>query len=126
MDNFKFINDNYGHTGGDTALKELARILMETFRNTDYIARIGGDEFSAILPRCDANATNIIKQKILSVNEKLVNIKDGIKPVSVSVGVAFSSNGYTEELYKNADKALYTVKENGKRGCAIFEEGKAV
>ena len=121
MDNFKYINDNYGHAGGDTALKELARLLTETFRTDDYVARIGGDEFAAILPNCSRQAANIIKQKILSVNEKLVNIKDNIKPVSVSVGVAFSDSGFSEDLFKNADRALYIVKEKGKRGCEIFD-----
>ena len=122
MDNFKYINDNYGHAGGDTALKELARILTETFRTDDYIARIGGDEFAAILPNCNKSVANIIKQKILSVNEKLVNIKDNIKPVSVSVGVAFADEGFNEDLFKNADRALYIVKEKGKRGCEIYDD----
>ena len=122
MDNFKHINDNYGHTGGDTALKELSRILTETFRTEDYVARIGGDEFAAILPNCPRIAAHNIKEKIASVNEKLVNIKDGIKPVSVSVGVAFSDDGFSETLFKNADKALYVVKEKGKRGCEVYEE----
>ncbi|MBB5225545.1 GGDEF domain-containing protein [Treponema ruminis] len=122
MDNFKYINDNYGHAGGDTALQELARILSETFRTDDYVARIGGDEFVVILPNCSRSASNIIKQKILNVNEKLLNIKDNIKPVSVSVGVAFSDEGFTDDLFKKADKALYIVKEKGKRGCEIYEE----
>lgn len=125
MDNFKFINDNFGHTGGDTALQELARILTDTFRTDDYVARIGGDEFAAILPNCGSGAANTIKKKILSVNEQLVNIKDNIKPVSISVGVAFSSSGFSEELFKRADKALYIVKEKGKRGCEIYEENYA-
>ncbi len=125
LDNFKYINDTYGHTGGDTALQELARILLETFRTSDYITRIGGDEFAAILPNCTPDVGNSIKRKILSVNEKLTKIKDNISPVSVSVGIAFSANGFTDELFKNADKALYIVKEQGKRGCVIYEENYA-
>lgn len=125
MDNFKYINDNFGHSGGDIALKELARILTETFRAEDYIARIGGDEFAAILPNCTVKASRIIKKKILAVNEKLLNIQDNIKPVSISVGVAFSEKGFTEDLFKKADKALYIVKEKGKRGCEIYEENYA-
>ncbi|MBD5426612.1 MAG: GGDEF domain-containing protein [Treponema sp.] len=123
MDNFKYINDTYGHAGGDTALKELARILKSTFRKSDYVARIGGDEFAAVLPDYKALTGDIVVQKIASVNEQLANMKDGIKPVSVSVGAAFSPTGYSEELYKKADKALYKTKEQGKRGCHFYEEG---
>ena len=125
LDNFKYINDNYGHAGGDTALKELARILTETFRTDDYVARIGGDEFAVILPQCSSSAVSIIKQKILTINEKLVNITNNIKPVSISVGVAFSEEGFNEELFKRADKALYIVKEKGKRGCEVYEDNYA-
>lgn len=125
MDNFKYINDNFGHAGGDVALKELARILTETFRAEDYIARIGGDEFAAILPNCTVKAARIIKKKILTANEKLLNIQDNIKPVSISVGVAFGAEGFSEDLFKKADKALYIVKEKGKRGCEIYEENYA-
>ena len=121
MDNFKHINDSYGHAGGDTALKELARILSETFREGDYVARVGGDEFAAILPNCSPSAAETIRRKITFVNDELVNIEDGISPVSVSVGVAFSDDGFDEELYKRADKALYKVKEKGKRGCEIYD-----
>ena len=120
LDNFKYINDNYGHAGGDTVLKELARTLSDAFRKEDYIARIGGDEFAAILPDFNPEAANIIKSKIAAVNESLSHMKDGIKPVSISVGAAFSTIGFNDELYKNADKALYVVKEKGKRGCEVY------
>lgn len=124
MDNFKYINDTYGHTGGDTALKELAGLLMDTFRSGDYIARIGGDEFAAVLIDFTESFKNVIIEKINIINKKLENIKDGIKPVSISVGCAFSENGFSEQLYRNADKALYEVKENGRKGCRIFEQKK--
>ena len=119
MDNFKSINDTYGHSGGDIALKELARILTETFRSGDFVARIGGDEFAVILPGCPEEAGNTIIEKISRINEELSGLHD-IKNVSVSVGVAFSEVGYNETLFKNADEALYQVKENGRHGCRIF------
>ncbi|MBQ4235351.1 MAG: GGDEF domain-containing protein, partial [Treponema sp.] len=113
------INDTYGHSGGDIALKELARILTETFRSGDFVARIGGDEFAVILPGCPAEAGNTIIDKVSRINEELSGLQD-IKNVSVSVGVAFSEVGYNEKLFKNADEALYQVKENGRHGCRIF------
>ncbi len=120
MDNFKHINDTYGHTGGDSALKALASILRDTFRNEDYVCRIGGDEFAAVLVNFKPEGFKIVQEKIASVNERLSQI-EGLADVSVSVGIAFSSTGYTEELYKKADKALYSIKESGKKGCQIFE-----
>ena len=124
MDNFKHINDTYGHAGGDTALKELARILTETFRKDDYIARIGGDEFAAILKDFKPDSVDKIVSKIGEVNEELAKLdeKFQIKPVSVSVGAAYSSTGFSTQLYKNADKALYAVKEAGRRGCRVYDE----
>ena len=118
MDNFKGINDTYGHIGGDNALKALAAALKETFRESDYVARVGGDEFAAILPNCEPYGADAIKRKVASINERLSALNEG--PVSVSVGVAFGALGYTQALYDKADKALYAVKEKGKRGCEVY------
>ena len=117
MDNFKHINDTYGHLGGDNALKGLAEALVETFRDTDYVARVGGDEFAAILTNCGPSAKAEIMRKVDQINQTLSNLEE--KPVSVSVGAAFSDNGFSKELYDKADKALYMVKEHGKRGCEV-------
>lgn len=120
LDNFKQINDTYGHTGGDTALKTLASILKETFRDGDYVARIGGDEFAVVLADFKPEGFKIISEKINYVNERLSKI-NGITDVSISVGMAYSATGYSEELYKQADKALYAVKNAGKAGCRIYD-----
>lgn len=122
LDNFKHINDTYGHSGGDTVLKEVAKTLKDLFRSDDFVFRIGGDEFAAVLPNFDPLYFDIIQKKIQHANESLKNMKDGIKPVSLSVGVAFSLEGFSDQLYKNADAALYEVKEHGKRGCKIFKK----
>lgn len=118
LDNFKHINDTYGHTGGDNVLKALAGTLRETFREHDYVARIGGDEFAAILPDCEMTAASAIKTKIVLANKRLATLKE--QPVSISVGVAFSASGFSKELYERADKALYVVKEKGKCGCEVY------
>ncbi len=121
MDNFKSINDTYGHIGGDSALKSLATILSETFRNGDYVARIGGDEFAAVLTDFKVEGFKIVADKIDSINKQLSEIEH-IKNVSISVGMAFSEHGYSEALYKKADKALYAVKNSGKKGCRVYDE----
>lgn len=122
MDNFKNINDTYGHAGGDTALKELAKILKSTFRRSDYVCRIGGDEFAAILRGLKAKPDEAIVKKIRYVNEVISEITGGIRHVSISVGAAISDEGYTPELYEKADKALYYVKQHGRSGCKIYDE----
>lgn len=120
MDNFKNINDTYGHSGGDTALKELAKHLTETFRRSDYICRIGGDEFAVILCGIKANANEAIIRKINNINLLLSEIESGIRHVSISAGAALSDEGYSKELYEKADKALYYTKEHGRAGCKIY------
>ena len=120
LDNFKSINDTYGHAGGDTALKALASILKDTFRNNDYVARIGGDEFAVILTDFKTEGFKIISEKIKYINERLSEL-DGLKNISISVGMAYSPVGYSETLYKHADKALYAVKENGKGASRIYD-----
>lgn len=124
MDDFKSINDTYGHIGGDTALKSLATILSETFRNGDYVARIGGDEFAAVLTDFKEDGFKIVAEKIDSINGQLSGLEN-IRNVSISVGMAFSPSGYSEELYKKADKALYAVKNSGKKGCRVYDESLA-
>lgn len=120
MDNFKQINDTYGHSGGDTALKTVASILKDTFRDGDYVARIGGDEFAVILADFKPEGYRVISEKINYINERLSKI-NGISGASISVGMAYSATGYSEELYKQADKALYAVKEAGKGNCRIYD-----
>lgn len=122
MDNFKNINDTYGHAGGDEALKELARLLKETFRRSDYVCRIGGDEFAVILRGIKAKADDAIIRKIRYINERLSELDEGIRHVSVSVGAAFSDEGYTKELYEQSDKALYYIKEHGRCGTKIYDK----
>lgn len=120
VDHFKEINDTYGHETGDRILQKIARYLEGSLRVNDYIFRIGGDEFAGIILDLKKAHAHVIKDKIARINESLQNPEDGLPAVSLSVGVAFSSDGYHDKLYVQADKALYDVKEQGRCGCAVF------
>lgn len=124
IDFFKKINDKYGHVAGDTVLKKISEMLMEQFRATDYVARIGGDEFAIIMTKFGVAPEEIIQRKITELNKRLQNIEDGLPSVSLSVGVAFSETGYTPDLVEKADAALYSVKRGGRCNCSFYEEAK--
>lgn len=121
IDLFKNINDNYGHPIGDEVLKKISTLLMETFRATDYVARIGGDEFAVIMTKFGTSAVDIIQKKIDGLNYTLQSVDDGLPSVSLSVGVAFSEDGYKPELIHQADKALYKVKKGGRCNCSFYK-----
>ena len=122
VDNFKQVNDGYGHEIGDRVLKRVASLLEDSFRSTDFPARIGGDEFAVILTDLTCNPKDLVLSKINAINHALTNPEDDLPPISLSVGGAYSENGFTEDLYKKADTALYQVKEHGRCGCRFYEE----
>ena len=121
VDKFKEINDGYGHDVGDKALVRVATLLKKSFRNEDYVCRIGGDEFAVIMLNANSSLRELVEGKISRLNEKLGLADDGLPPISVSVGVAFGDReNPTDDFYKDADSALYRVKESGGRNCAFY------
>ena len=120
IDFFKSVNDKYGHLVGDNVLKKIAAILSEQFRNTDYVARIGGDEFAVIMTKFGDTPEMVIQRKIETINKMLQNVGDGLPGVSLSVGVAISTLGYNQTLESQADKALYHVKQGGRCNCSFY------
>lgn len=122
VDKFKLINDCYGHEIGDQILKKVAKHLSDTFRTQDYVARIGGDEFAVIMTNSTRELQPVIQNKVESMNQFLKKPDDGLPPISLSIGIAFSDKGFPEELYRQADRALYQVKENGRCGCHFYDE----
>jgi diguanylate cyclase (GGDEF)-like protein len=124
VDNFKGVNDNYGHECGDEALKKVAGLLRENFRSDDYPARIGGDEFAVIMTKITPGEKDTIRKKVDAINSKLGVAENGIPKLSLSVGIAFSQLGYNDELYSKADSALYKTKENGKCGYTFYGDWK--
>ncbi len=120
IDFFKAVNDKFGHLVGDEVLKHIAAILSEQFRNTDYVARIGGDEFAVIMTKFGDTPELIIQRKIETINKLLQNVEANRPSVSLSVGVAISTMGYNEVLEDQADQALYHVKQGGRCNCSFF------
>ncbi|MBR1692134.1 MAG: GGDEF domain-containing protein [Lachnospiraceae bacterium] len=122
LDYFKTINDANGHMVGDQALKRLAELLLDGFRTNDYLIWVGGDEFVVVMLDVTEEEKEIIAHKIDAINKSLSQPADGLPAMSVSVGAAFSSEGYYRELYEHADSALYRTKENGRCGCSFYDE----
>ena len=122
VDKFKLVNDGYGHEMGDRVLKRVAKLLETSFRSTDYPARIGGDEFAVILTDISPDMESMITEKIRSINDALLHPADDLPAVSLSVGGAFSAAGFADELYNQADTALYHVKEQGRCNCSFYHE----
>lgn len=121
LDKFKMINDNYGHQYGDEVLKKSAEILTEIFRFDDIVGRLGGDEL-VVLMRNISNK-GVVTEKLKQLRDKFSRISQTKEPVTASIGVAFydeHGNSY-DQLYQNADIALYRAKEKG-RDCFEFFE----
>lgn len=121
LDDFKSINDNYGHAAGDKLLTAVGRILTETFRTDDIVARVGGDEFVAFLSGSDSRTTAEQKAQELLERVRTLRIEGIDTAASVSIGAASAPTcGRTyEALSAVADEALYQVKNGGKGGFLL-------
>jgi diguanylate cyclase (GGDEF)-like protein/PAS domain S-box-containing protein len=117
LDRFKFINDTLGHTTGDTLLRYCAQRIVSQLRDTDTVARFGGDEFVILIEDMDEPSDALaVVNKILQACAQPFNIEDRELHVSASVGLAvYPEDGAdTEALLKNADAAMYRAKEKGR------------
>jgi len=121
VDGFKEFNDTYGHDMGDKVLQKVSRLLAHIFRSTDYPCRIGGDEFAVIMTDMTYNLRHVVKIKVQLLRSGLRDTTDGLPEITLSVGVAFSDRGSGRGLFKDADTALYRVKDQGRDGYAIYE-----
>ena len=121
LDKFKSINDQNGHDVGDRALCYVAALLQENFRAEDYICRIGGDEFAVIMVHTYSAMRDLITEKFRRINEILQAPRDGLPPISLSVGVAFGDReDPTDDIFKDADTALYRTKSARLGGCEFY------
>ena len=123
VDNFKPVNDTYGHTTGDKVLRRVAMVLQTTFRSIDHACRIGGDEFAIIMVEMTPDLRYTIEEKIEHANEQLSHPVDGLPSITLSVGVAFATCEDPDKgIFNKADAALYRTKENGRNGYTFYED----
>lgn len=127
IDDFKFINDRLGHTAGDYALIKTASLLKESVRETDIVARYGGDEFTIVLPNTDLENACVVGNKILERFRKYQLKKGSLKlgKISLSIGISSLPNETIKtpkELLESADKAMYRAKEHGKNNVCTYAE----
>ena len=121
VDNFKNINDTYGHETGDKVLVRLVEILRKNFRMDDYICRIGGDEFVIFMVHSSEQQRDLIASKIENINKELENLGDGLPSTSISVGIVHGTEAKdTENLYEKSDEAMYLAKQKGKHTYSFY------
>lgn len=112
LDGLKLINDTLGHAYGDTQLKACAQVLLEAFRSSDIVARVGGDEFVALLPKTGLRAGEAIVSRIQSTIQAYNQEENRHIPLSLSIGLACSEDDRKSlaEVYKRADDRMYQDK----------------
>lgn len=125
IDNFKMINDKYGHQTGDTVLKEITSVMKERIRNSDILSRYGGEEFTIILPKTPAEKCHNLAEDLRKVIEdrKILSLDGKGLSITVSIGISeFPSHADNKnDLVAAADRALYMAKEEGKNKSIIAE-----
>jgi len=123
LDGFKSVNDILGHKSGDDLLKKVAARLQSAFRPSDFIARIGGDEFIACLTPVEEKVhVSSICQRLIKLINQPMYVENGEVCVGISIGVVFFPDAITDysQILKNADIALYNAKQNGRNQFQFF------
>jgi diguanylate cyclase (GGDEF)-like protein len=115
IDDFKKVNDTFGHQAGDNVLRTIGKIILSRIRKADFPARYGGEELAVILPETSSDSAVLLAEKLrLHISKHFV---EGETPVTVSIGVSSASESDSTtatQLIRQADKALYTAKRAGK------------
>jgi len=125
MDRFKVVNDSLGHIAGDKLLQEIAKRLKSCIRDSDTLARVGGDEFNLMLPNIDSRGDVLhLIEKITQILEEPFIIEGNEVYVTFSIGTAIypEDGDSSETLIKHADMAMYNIKGKGKNGHEFFSD----
>lgn len=121
VDNFKSINDNYGHSAGDKVLRILAKTLRTRLRQTDFVARFGGEEFVALMPETSVEeALQTLDSIRAAIAECPFHFRSQPVSITLSAGIAcFTAGDDTDAVFERADAALYRAKETGRNRCVV-------
>ncbi len=127
LDDFKAVNDVYGHDAGDRALRQVADVLRQAMRESDIAARLGGEEFACLLPATGEHGAHGMAERIRAeVAERQIVLPDGVVvTVTASLGLAVYPQAKTAEaLLRGADRSLYRAKAEGKNRVAAKVGGR--
>ncbi|MDX6256600.1 MAG: hypothetical protein QOJ11_2934 [Frankiales bacterium] len=124
LDDFKLVNDRFGHAGGDSVLRDAAARLTASLRAGDTVARLGGDEFAILVHGADDDAVRVVARRVVDAFLAPFAVQDGFTELGVSVGVTMTTpvvekrDGAT--LLRDADIAMYVAKSGGKHRYDVF------
>ena len=125
LDHFKQVNDTLGHPAGDRVLAEIAAVLRGRARETDVLARIGGDEFAIALPRCELAEAEAVSGEIITAIRERMSTEPEVPPITASIGIAVFGVGERlsyETVFDRADAALYAAKGSGRDQVKTFDD----
>jgi len=123
IDDFKIINDTYGHAAGDQVIQKVAESLQKNLRESDVLGRIGGEEFAISLPETDIDTAYVLAERIRkNIKSIAMTYQKFTLTLTVSIGCAESNDTSQafEDLVGSADKALYEAKNEGKNKTVIY------
>ncbi len=122
IDDFKVVNDTWGHPEGDLVLKALTRFLQSHVRHADVLSRYGGEEFVVLLPQTSAQQACRLAERLREeIAATPINLSHGPIRITVSIGVSSLTAGMDgEELLRTADAALYRAKQTGKNRVCTY------
>lgn len=131
LDHFKRVNDTYGHTVGDTVLKEVSSHLMQIFhREIDIVSRYGGEEFAVLLPHTHQQYAHTLAESVRKrIGQLVIQTQKGTVKVSASIGgysVCPTASTTPEGVVDKADKALYLAKGQGRDRVCFFDDGQVL